>query len=168
LDLADSALAAGHPITATAGFRYALEQGDASMQAYALVGLVRVYADQGSEPLALLALERLIKDFPAQLTFATGTRLLQASNDAKMIALGNAALLFLHQSYPQQREQLLAPFQEIIATASEVSASEDTLSQMGYVGGQVDLAQDTADLLLDLEDYVGLLQQAAEMEREMS
>jgi hypothetical protein len=51
------------------------------------------------------------------------------------------------------------PFQEILKITTEVADSGGALEELGYVGGNVDSMDDTANLLLDLEEYVGLLVQ---------
>lgn len=157
LDLADSALAAEHPITAAAGYNFALENGDTTLQADALVGLIKVHAGEGAEELARSAFERLSTEFHTALSSDTVFALFLVATDQQLVELGNATLAFAFQTYPEQREKLLAPFQELIKITTEVSVGNDALEELGYIGGNVDSMDDTANLLLDLEEYVGLL-----------
>jgi hypothetical protein len=132
MDAADASKAAGDTDAALAGYDYALQNGDAALQADALTGLFEVHVGAGDEAAATEAFTRLSSEFADSLTIAELERLIDKAVLAKMAGLGDTMLGYAVSAHPEMKDSL-AKAMDAIELIKTQGPSAD-LSGLGYAG----------------------------------
>jgi hypothetical protein len=133
MDAADSAKAAGDNAAALAGYEYALQNGEASLQADAMIGVFMVHIADGDEAAATASFGRLSSEFAASLNESTILDLLDAAvRGAKMVDLGDTILGYSIKALPEMKDKL-AQVSDDIETIRTNGPGVD-LSEVGYAG----------------------------------
>jgi len=132
MDAGDASKAAGEHEAATAGYQYALDNGDDSLKGDAMTGIFEVNVAAGDQDAAVASFERLSKEFASNLTQAEISRLVDVAVLAKMDVLGEAMLGYAITTYPEMKDSL-AKASEAIELIKTSGPGVD-LSGLGYAG----------------------------------
>lgn len=133
MDAADSAKAAGDNVAAKAGYEYALENGEASLQADAMIGVFMVNIADGDEAAATASFARLSSDFAASLDENAILNLLDATvRTAKMVDLGDTILGYSITALPEMKDKLARVADDIEMIRTQGPGVD--MSEVGYAG----------------------------------
>lgn len=132
MDAADSAKAAGDSEAAKAGYDYALQNGDDSLKADAMMGLFEVNVAAGDEAAALANFERMSADFADSLNQDSLKGLIDLTIPAAMVDLGETMLGYAVGKYPELVASLANASLALEKIKSE--GPDADLSGLGYAG----------------------------------
>ena len=156
LDVADGALASDKPLTAAAGYQFALDHGAKNLQIEALGGLIRVAISAGQEGIAVQHFQRLTSEFADGMEFESSLAMLAEATAAKQLELANTILNQAWLQFASNRALLLPTFREVLKIAGEAPGSKVDTAALGYVGGDEDESHPPAlDELVIMAEYLG-------------
>ncbi|MDA0667867.1 MAG: hypothetical protein O3A95_04860 [Planctomycetota bacterium] len=129
LVIADAAIAANHPMTAEAGFAYALEHGSEEMASEALFGLLDVHLRYGKTDQGLLIFDCLVADHMPLLSAEKLRNLCNLAITANMAELGEPMLQLASEEYPELQDRWIVIDEEYTRIRTLIKSGG--LSQIG-------------------------------------